>query len=636
MTEALARQGWGAHVPYTVGQVGLGQFQEKEPLRTVTSHQLSVSQRGPLTLVADARLDNRAELIDALGWTDRPSTSISDRRLLLGAYDRWGERCPKHLVGAFAFAIWDGRERRLVCARDHLGLKPFYYFRSSELFAFASEIKALLALPQVPRRINDVRVADYLMMVAEDKEITFYQDILRLPPAHTLTVSAEDIRLNKYWSLDPNRELDLGSDEAYAERYRELFADAVRARLRGTDSVGTFLSGGLDSSSVTCMAHALAGPSESDPLHTFSLVFDEVPQSDERPYIEVLAGRDGIRPHFVRGDQLNPLDNLDQMLECLDEPFFTPNLFLHWGLLKAVGLQDVDVVLDGLLGDSVISHGTRYVTELAATGQWVQMAREIQAAARHQDRPGRAAWRVFRRFVLSPLVFEPLRRNRHTFRGGLPAHLGPHFINSDFARQVHWNRRAQKIGHALPRTPLRAREEHYEELASGMLPGALEIARKAARAFGIDVRFPFADRRLMEYCLAVPPRQKCQDGWTRVIARRGLAGVLPEKIRTRYGKANLHPNFVRSLLTIGRDQLSPLIFDELPMAADYVDVSAVQQVYRKLLRSEASDQVLQPIWLAAILARWLSMRDRFSASGGEAQAGPLIHNRSGYSESAVA
>src|SRR5262249_25067173 len=131
-----------------------------------------VAPASALVLTADASIDNRDELISLLGLTNRAPIEMSDSEVILAAYQKWGERCPEKLIGDFAFALWDRRSQVLFCARDHFGVKPFYYYRSDQLFAFASEIKALLCLPEVPRRLNEVRVADYLAGLFDDNEIT--------------------------------------------------------------------------------------------------------------------------------------------------------------------------------------------------------------------------------------------------------------------------------------------------------------------------------------------------------------------------------------------------------------------------------------------------------------------------------
>src|SRR5881296_3903808 len=209
MLARLAHRGPDGTGAWREGRVALGHGMLHTTPESLREQQPLVGTRGDLVLVADARVDNRAELCSLL---PAPSDA-TDAELILAAYERWGEACPEHLLGDFAFAIWDGRTQRLFCARDHFGVKPFYYHhRPGRLFALASEIKGLLVLPDVPRRLNETRVADYLVPLLEDKEITFYEEIVRLPPAHHMTVSRDGVRIERYWALDPSREIRMKSD----------------------------------------------------------------------------------------------------------------------------------------------------------------------------------------------------------------------------------------------------------------------------------------------------------------------------------------------------------------------------------------------------------------------------------------
>src|SRR3989454_9825112 len=279
MLARLAHRGPDGAGVWSGGAVGLGHRLLHTTPESLREHLPLASGDGTLVLTADARIDNRGELLAALGR----GVEATDAELILAAYERWGERCPEHLLGDFAFVIWDARRATLFCARDHFGVKPFYYYHApGRLFCFASEIKGLLALAEVPRRLNETRVADYLVPLLEDKVITFYQDILRLPPAHRMTVTRQGVRIEQYWALDPEREIRMKSDADYAAAFREIFTEAVRCRLRSAFPVGSMLSGGLDSSSIVCVARQLLAQDGGETLHTFSPVFDDVREGGER------------------------------------------------------------------------------------------------------------------------------------------------------------------------------------------------------------------------------------------------------------------------------------------------------------------------------------------------------------------
>src|SRR5262245_3845972 len=318
---SIRHRGLDGGAVWTEGSVGLGHQMLWTTPESLLERMPLTKPAASLSIVADARIDNRDDLIANLGLQNNPPANRTDSHLILAAYERWGDSCSEKLIGDFAFAIWDGRNQSLFCARDHFGIKPFYYFHKHGTgFLFASEIKALLASPIVPCRLNETRVADYLANFIEDEEITFYRDIKRLPRSHALRVDLSGCRLSQYWSLDPGREIRYGSDEQYAEAFREKFFQAVDCRLRSAFPVGASLSGGLDSSSVVQVSRHFLRRSGKSPLHTFSAIFDDVPQSDERSFINlILDGADDLAPQFIHLDRLGALADIDSTLWHLDQ-----------------------------------------------------------------------------------------------------------------------------------------------------------------------------------------------------------------------------------------------------------------------------------------------------------------------------
>ncbi len=606
MVERLAHRGPDGSASWTSGPVGLGHrmlwttpesLHEKFPLGNPT---------GTIVLTADARLDNRDELITALRINGRPHGEITDSELILNAYERWGERCPDKLLGDFAFAVWDGRTQTLFCARDHLGVRPFYYYRSGQMFVFGSEIKALLCLPEVPRRLNEVRVADYLVPMLEDKVITFYQDILRLPAAHVMTVSPERASVRCYWALDPARDIRYGSDEEYAEAFLELFTETVRCRLRSAYPVGSLLSGGLDSSSIVCTARQLLAQQGRGKLHTFSAIFPDVPECDERPYINAVLAQGGLEPHYVQGGRLSPLADLDRVLWHQDEAFYAPNLFLHLGLYRAAQRQAIRVLLDGFDGDIVMSHGISYLTELARTWRWITLSKEVNGLSKNFNR---SPWMILWRHGFKPLIPEPILHVCQMLRAcKRPAWRFNTIISPDFARRVGLSDRLQALRGEQRRPPRTSREAHYRGLTCGLIPFTLEVADRAAAAFSIGPRYPFFDRRVVEFCLALPPEQKLHQGWTRVVMRRALANVLPEEVRWRGGKSNLSPNFTRGLLGFQQRPIEEVILDDPKVIQDYVDMAALRETCRRYA-CHGGEQEALTVWKALTLALWLHQTD---------------------------
>jgi len=614
MAEGVAHRGPDDGGLWNEGSVGLGQrmlwttpesLKEKLPL---------VNRSGDLVLTADARIDNREELIAAVALTDRRPGELSDSQLILAAYEKWGEGCPEKLVGDFAFAIWDRRKQAFFCARDVMGIRPFYYHRTRRVFAFASEIKALLCLPEVPRQLNEVKVAYYLARILEDRVITFYQDIFRLPAAHRMTVSREGIRIEPYWTVNLSHELRFSSDTEYAEAFRQIFTEVVRCRLRRVASQhrGVLLSGGLDSSSIACTARHLLAEAGEGRLHAFSAIFPDLPEEDqrlidERPYLQAVLAQGGFDPHYVEASLLSPLADVERVLWHADEPFFGPNLYIHWALHRAAHQQKVRVLLDGIDGDSTVSHGYEYLTELVRTGKWKTLIQEATALSRNLPVPATITpRRIIWECGFKPLVPTTAVQVWRRWRGRRQPVWGKHTaIHPAFARRIHLAERVKNwVNRKAPgRT---AREIHWNNLTAAPIQYALELADKAAAAFSLEPRYPFCDRRLMEFCLALPPDQKLHQGWNRAVMRRAMDGILPPEVQWRTSKAILSPNFRRRLLDYERETLEAVVKNPPPVIQEYVDVSVLNRAYQRYASQPMQrEQDAFTVFTAVVLALWL-------------------------------
>lgn len=561
---------------------------------------------GNFALTADARIDNRDELLTAFD-VDHPRGDIGDGELILAAYEKWGERCPEKLLGDFAFAIWDRRKQQVFCARDHMGVKPFYYYSTDRLFAFASEIEALLCMPDVPRRLNEYRVADFMVHNVGDKTATFYEDIVRLVPAHSITVRPDKTMIQPYWTLDPTSELRLGSDQEYAEAFYETFAEAVRCRLRSSFPVGSELSGGLDTSAVACMASELLAKQGTLPLHTFSAVYTEAPESDESYFIDLVLAKGGFEPHKVPVEFLSPIQAPRRVLWDADEPSILGGLSMPWGLVSEANRQGVRVLLNGYDGDTVVSHGIGRLAELAYTGRWVTLYKEIDAFSRELGWSRRS---VLRSRVLKPLAPDFLQQAWWMLHGRNPwSHAGGMYsgaINEAFARRIGVHERDQAADESLdiPESVRLSRRWHMQGLLHGVNQYMMEVTGKIGAASYVENRYPFFDRRLVEFCLALPPDQKLSQGWSRIVLRRALADVMPDEIRWRKSKGNLTPGLVWSLLMFDRKLVENTIFQNPESIERYADIDRLRQAYVGCASRANAEDVLTIIKTVA-LALWL-------------------------------
>ncbi len=253
MRAALAAHGGDGSSTWTGSGLGLGQELKRITPEDLAERQPLMSRDGRLVLVSDGRIDNRRELSGELGlaWE---SPQIPDSAFVLAAYERWGEDCPRQLVGSFSFAIWDEECKRLLLARSPFGAKTVFYHKAGEFVAFATTPKALFALAAVPRELNRQGIADMLVLVPPEPGASLYEGISSLEPGHMLTADRQGCRVRRFWAPDLGKELRLRSDEEYEEAFTELFDRVVADQLRSLGPVGMLLSSGLDSTSVAAAA----------------------------------------------------------------------------------------------------------------------------------------------------------------------------------------------------------------------------------------------------------------------------------------------------------------------------------------------------------------------------------------------
>jgi asparagine synthase (glutamine-hydrolysing) len=619
LAEALARlqhRGPDGAETWTGNGVGLGHLAFHTTPEAELERQPHHTADGHCVLVADARIDNRAELDRELGLRERLG-ALTDAGLIMAAYERWGEGCAVRLIGDFAFAIWDGRERRLFCARDHAGVRPFYYhYAPGGRFVFSSEMKGILAFG-VPEEVNRERIADYLANIVYDDEYTFYRHISRLPPAHTLTVSAEGIRLQRYWALDPDREIQYASDEEYAEAFRDVFTEAVRCRVRAPDPVGLTLSGGLDSSAVACVAQRLLTEGGRPPLHTFSNVFNLVPECDERPYIEAVLSEGRYVSHYIAADEATyPLSSIAPMVRALDRPFAAPGISTSELLRRRLVQEGVRVVLNGHGGDEVVSRAGLYLKEMALRGEWRGLFREI--AQLPGEDTGGTPGRMWFRYILYGTE-RWLGRYPHTYPLRRPirawinrSHGGEatgtersqnalRYVSRALAAEVDLAERYRAAYRGLGGTADTVREEQYTVLVHPIQTLAHEVLSEVHAAAGVEERVPFWDRRLLEFCLALPVEQKRRNGYGRYILRQALRTELPNSVRDRQDKAGFQANLVHGMCRNDEAALDHAL-STLEELEPFADVG--------VLRQELENGHLEGNWhAAALLTRATALKE---------------------------
>jgi asparagine synthase (glutamine-hydrolysing) len=481
------------------------------------------------------------------------------------------------------------------------------------LFAFASEVEALLALEDVGDEVDDFEVARHLRIpLGRDVTTTYYKHVRRLAPAHFLTVTDRNLETRRYWQLDPTRELHLSNDGEYGESLRETFVEAVRCRLRSATPVACMLSGGIDSASIACVAADLLRNVEpASSLHVLSAIYPGMPDSDEQSFIQDVLDGHRMVPHSFVANTVNPIAEIDRMNRFVGGANWGANLYLNWVLYGIAADAGAQVVLDGFDGDTTISHGTGYLSELAMTGRWLKLARTAIPYSRRQGRPIVSdTWGLLRLGLRHPssgtyaerLIRRVRGRQEPKTRSGGPSSLDP-TINPDFARRFSDSIIVD------PHPPLTEREFHLRKLNGLALFEGIGWLEACAAGRGVEMRLPFCDVRVAELCLSFPPDQKIRRGWTRFAMRRAMEGILPPSIQWRAGKANLHPGWASAYRSIADGRIEAVLTNPSPIIRRYLDTERVLELHGRFLKGEADHLEGLALWRAVSLALWLSSRE---------------------------
>jgi asparagine synthase (glutamine-hydrolysing) len=432
----------------------------------------------------------------------------------------------------FAFALWDEREQQLFCARDRLGEKPFlYHYEAGRLFIFASEMKALFAAG-VEAALNERQLFHYLAHdVVQDPARpteTFYRGVTSLEPAHTLTVRRDGSAIvpRRYWRLDPAPPPSPLTLQEASEKLRALLEESVRRRLRSDVTVGTSLSGGLDSSSIVCLMAGLRGLKARAP-NAFSARFDD-PRLDEGPHIQTVVAQTGVAQHYTWPDGAGLAEDLERVFHHQEEPFGSASVFAQWRVMRLAQEAGTIVLLDGQGPDEMLAgyhhFAIPYLRRLYRTNRAAFLR-----GARLADASVRAAlgWR-FRLDATFPRLYRRMVALWRWYGGpAVPPWLSRDFTHS-FAHEAPPFRSFDDLDGAL-----RFFTQDYG------LRTLLRYADRNSMAFGREVRLPFLFHELVEFVFTLPDAFKLSEGVTKLVLREAVAGVVPESIRERTDKLGL-------------------------------------------------------------------------------------------------
>jgi asparagine synthase (glutamine-hydrolysing) len=571
------------------------------------------------TLVFDGRLDNRDEILALTRDAPHITSRSPDCDLVLALYQRHGERFVEHLTGDFALALFDLNRRTLLLARDALGIRPLYYTITRRHVVFASEIKALLAHPYVEARPNDDMLACYLLgSRPEDTSMTCFRNIASLPPAHLAGITADGCSLRRYWDFTVT-ERRFHSFQDYADALRGHFSNAVLRRMRSAHPVAVSVSGGLDSSSILCVAETLrrAAPNASPAVLGLSYLSPDGSPSDEKQFLGDLERHCSIAIERLPAGRPGMMDGCFDAVWHIEAPFLDQQWNTMHGFFRAARQRGTRVMLTGHWADQVL-FPQAYLVDLFRQLRWREAVAHIREFGRWMTDTEPQCFT--RRFWLDlvkyhvPNVFVPYLRQ---LRAGRPPAWYAHSIRRLARRHVP---RQPVLGAHLPNAHSRSL---YEEVRSSYQVRCMEWNNKVAAMHGLEMTFPFLDRDLLSFLMSIPGEVLTWKGVPKGLLREAMRGILPDPIVNRTWKADFTQVVNEGMLLDYPQLIGHLESGPAAVKWGYLDADvlyALLPTFRSQLRSRTaeaawmlSDLLGLELWLQVFFER---SRNRFGRLAG--------------------
>ncbi len=555
------------------------------------------NEDGTSVIVFNGEIYNYADLTNDLVARGHTFKTRSDTEVILHSYEEHGDECVTSLRGMFAFAVWDRRKKRLLLARDRLGIKPLYIYQGRDFFAVASEIKALLDHPDVPREVDQEALDLYLALRYVPGPRTLFKRIFKLQPGHTLMLDSSGVKVRKYWDIEyPQPEPR--PFESYLQRFEQLFEESVRLRLIAEVPLGVFLSGGLDSSSILAAMSRLSG---AERVKSFSVGYEasgrQEDEANEFAYARLAASAFNAEHHEFRLSARDFGDFVPELVWYLDEPLADPTCIPLY-FISRLARNHVTVILSGEGADEILAGYNIYRRMLALESIYSRLRPLVSSVAPWlaARAPGESV-RHYLRLAGLPLQsryrgitrgFRPELKKQLLQRNG--AGKGEEKFDGVFAGYF------DAVPHASP-----LEQMLYVDIKTWLPDDLLLKADKMTMANAQELRVPFLDHKLVEFAATLPAELKIQRGYGKALLRRAMQRILPEAIIQRGKKGFPVPtdpwlrfklkDFAREAL-LGRDSA----------CRDYLDRSTLERVVEEHEAGRISRH--QEIWTLLIFEFW--------------------------------
>lgn len=552
-------------------------------------HQPLSNEDETVWITLDGEIYNAKRLKEQLEKTHAFNTN-SSAEVVVHAFEEYGFNCLSKFNGMFSFCLWDSKNKLLFSARDRLGMKPLYYYSCQGQFIFTSEIKGILADPSVPRKPNNRFIYEYLVTgYPSQTGDTFFVGVKELLPAHYMAIDKSGIKIHKYWQPTQHLKSDLPAkdDQWYASEFRQLLRDSISIRLPANLPVGTFLSGGLDSTSIVFLVDEILTSKHSTNTkrakaqEVFSAVYKEpTEQGDERCYIKQVEHALETEVNYVFPSVAGQWNNIKRFVFDIDEPVAVFNYYVFWCLFQAAK-QKVKIVFSGQGNDAILGgqteHSLIYFKELWRNKKIGKLLEELVKSS---------DW------ILPYMAYSILFKRNAELKAKML--LAPQFVTA------YSQGTTQKEAVSLQDALFRDITQHAVEY--------LRVDDRASSFFSMECRHPFLDHRIVEFAFSLPATQKIRDGWTKYIMRNAMKGLIPEAVRRKrkkFGTPIPQQRWMREL----RRNIRKLFESNKFREREYFNQPAILEVFNRYCEGRLSrierQYYTNVLWRILNLELWL-------------------------------
>lgn len=536
-----------------------------------------------LHLVCDARIDNQNELDKKLELPH--DIIITDAEYILFSYQKWKELCLDHLVGNFAFAVWDEERQYLFCAKSKSSTKSFFYSNNNNFFAFSSEVSSLLKLPDFELQPNiDSMRKFYFYNGIIDPDATMYQDICSLPQGCYMIATKEAIKTYRYWQPETIKiNKNITQNEA-AEKFYELLDEAVKCRLRSSYPIGVELSGGLDSSSVACLA---AKNNPKQPLLALTMQYGDY-LCDESEYSDVVIEKTGLKQISIRADKIDYKQEYSLKFYyniCPEWPNYV-TFTQSFPLMKKAREKEIHVVLTGQGGDGITQGNLYRFADYLKNFQWIKLLKEVN----HIKCSCRYKINVIKNNIIVPMLSE---KQKNIIKKLIGREVQSHHEKPIKYRELIDEKKCQSY----------ALCEHMKNMTGTLLANWTNnnVYQIMERNYNMEFRHPFFDSRLIEFAFSLPDELKAYKDDFKITLKEAMKGILPEKVRSRNDKAE----FSEAI----RDQIDAIDLEEFWLKKNIVDLGIIseEELFKAIelyKNSDPNDLRVTALWRLINLEYW--------------------------------